>query len=159
MDFIRTVCFTGHRDLDTRESRNLKKRLREEIERRIGEGAVCFRAGGARGFDTLAAEAVLEARSRHSGIELELILPFPDQTVGWSRADVREYDAVLTKADRVLYVSDAFYQGVYQLRDRRLVDGSDVCVAYLRSSKNGGTAYTAAYALRSGLEFTNLYNE
>jgi hypothetical protein len=42
-------------------------------------------------------------------------------------------------------------------RDRRLVEGSDVCIAFLTKSK-GGTAYTASYALKSGLEFVNLYD-
>jgi hypothetical protein len=42
-------------------------------------------------------------------------------------------------------------------RDRRLVQGSDVCVAFLTQSK-GGTAYTVAQALKGGLEFVNLFD-
>jgi hypothetical protein len=40
-------------------------------------------------------------------------------------------------------------------RNRRLVDGSQVCIAYLTESR-GGTAFTYNYALTKNLEVINI---
>ena len=156
MEKGRTICFTGHRDLSPRESAVLAQLLHAELEKQIANGAVRFRAGGARGFDTLAAKELLKLKCEHPRVKLELILPCPDQTKGWNTQDVREYREVLAQADGVHYMSTGYYAGVYQLRDRALVEGSDLCVAYLRASGGGGTAYTSAYALQRGLDYVNL---
>ena len=126
--------------------------LNREILRQIQQGATCFRTGGAVGFDTMAALAVLQLRRSHPNIRLELILPCPSQPDRWCAEDVRVYNRILRDADSHRYVSPVYYDGVMQQRNRALVDGSTTCIAYLRTS-TGGSGYTAAYALRSGLEF------
>ena len=55
----KTCCFTGHRKIPPAQYKNIAKRLRLEIEAMIRRGVVYFGAGGALGFDTMAAEAVL----------------------------------------------------------------------------------------------------
>jgi hypothetical protein len=62
----------------------------------------------------------------------------------------------MERADIYRYVSQSYYTGVLQMRNRSLVEGADVCVAYLRTSNGGGAAYTAAYALKQGLKLINL---
>lgn len=158
MDGKKTVCFTGHRAIPQAERAALKRRLRKEILRQIEEGATVFRAGGALGFDTMAAQTVLELRETHTQIELELILPCPDQTARWSAQDVAVYTEIKEQADRVVYVSPFYFSGVLQLRNRKLVEGADVCVAYLTDSHthSGGTAYTILQALNAGAEYINL---
>ncbi len=153
---IKTVCFTGHRHIDAAERGDVCNALREEIEKRIRAGAEIFRTGGAVGFDTLAALTVLEAKEQHPHVRLELILPCPDQSQRWAAPDVAVYNRILRHADACRYVSPIYYNGVMQERNRALVDGSELCIAYLRTSHGGGSAYTAAYAIRSGLEFVNL---
>ena len=155
---MKTVCFTGHRDIPSNEYPRLWRLLDAEIERLIQNGAVIFRTGGALGFDTAAALNVLSQRLKHPHIRLELILPHPHQTDGWRENDVATYQQILSQADAHRYVAQDYYSGVLQLRNRALVDGADSCVAYLRTSHGGGTAYTVAYALRNGLELINLYD-
>ena len=53
-------------------------------------------------------------------------------------------------ADKVIYVSETYYNGCMLVRNRRLVDNSSVCVAYLTHA-GGGTAYTVRYAEKSGV--------
>ena len=156
MNEKRTVCFTGHRYIEATERARLKTVLEQEVERQILCGAEVFRAGGALGFDTMAALAVLKLRKKYPHVRLELILPCPTQTLNWHHADVELYHKIRIHADAYRYVSDSYYHGLLQLRNHQLVDGSHVCIAYLRSSHGGGTAYTCALALRSGLEFVNL---
>ena len=42
------------------------------------------------------------------------------------------------------------------MRNRALVDGSDVVIAYLKHGK-GGTAYTCRYAEKQGVRVINTY--
>ena len=74
-DKIYTVAFTGHRQMN-REDVLLMPSLLEKVILKLSErGAVVFRAGGAMGFDTLAALKVLDMRERLPKLELELVLP------------------------------------------------------------------------------------
>jgi uncharacterized phage-like protein YoqJ len=156
---IRTIAFTGHRHLDIREQRMLVPTLDRIIEDMIAHGAVCFRTGGALGFDTLAADAVLLYREKAPKIRLELILPHPAQAEAWGADDRQRYEEILQKADCIRYVSPFYYDGVLQARNRALLEGADACIAYLRTSHGGGAAYTSQLALRQGLAYYNLYDE
>ena len=150
------VCFTGHREIPENEYGSLSGALSEVLEGLIAEGATEFRTGGARGFDTLAALTVLLLRRRHPEIRLHLILPAPSQTRGWPQDEVTLYEQIRAQADSHRYVSLGYYNGVLQMRNRALVEGADICVAYLRNSHGGGTAYTAALALKKGLRLINM---
>lgn len=152
----RTVCFTGHRHIPDEDYPVLFDTLFSVIEQQIALGAVTFLAGGALGFDTMAALAVLSLRKRYPHVRLELILPCPSQTRGWSKGDTVLYEQIKEQADAVHYVSTGYYKGVLQQRNRALVEKADVCVAYLRNSNGGGTAYTASLALKNGLDLINL---
>ncbi len=151
-----TVCFTGHRQIPDADAQRLNDRLAMVIEELTAKGATHFRTGGALGFDTYAALNVLLCRKKNPHIRLELILPYPNQPDGWRESDRRLYEQILAQADAHCYVSPHYYEGVLQARNRALVDGADTCVSYLRTSHGGGTAYTAAYALKKGLDFYNL---
>lgn len=153
------LCFTGHREIPSTEYSMLRDRLCEVLEEKIAQGYTCFRAGGAVGFDTLAALTVLLLRKKYPHIRLELILPCPSQTRGWSENDEMLYRQIQAQADSYRYVSENYYRGVLQVRNRALVEGAHTCVAYLRTSQGGGTAYTAALALKKGLEFINLFED
>ena len=152
----KTVCFTGHRTIPESDFVRLNQILQEQIQKQIELGAVIFRAGGAQGFDTMAALAVLSQKLRHPQIRLHLILPCPTQTKGWDNNDVTLYKQIAARADAVKYVSPHYFKGVLQLRNRQLVEDSDACIAYLRASGGGGTGYTSALAIKQGLEYINL---
>ncbi|MBQ2734421.1 MAG: DUF1273 family protein [Clostridia bacterium] len=154
----KTVCFTGHRMIPKEQYAQLKARLDNAIEEAVKNGAVCFRTGGARGFDTLAALCVLSARVRHKELRLELILPCPSQPEGWPPSEIEIYGQILSMADSVRYVSQFFHSGVMHARNRALVEGADLCIAYL-STSHSGTAYTASYAMQKGVDFINLADE
>lgn len=57
-----TCCFTGHREIDKSVLPVLAQQLEAALRQLIGEGCRCFGAGGALGFDTLAAQTVLRLR-------------------------------------------------------------------------------------------------
>lgn len=152
---IEAVCFTGHRDMERAHAVMIPAKLKAYLESLIERGAYRFRAGGAVGFDTVAALCVLELKEKHPHISLELILPCRDQTKAWKETERRVYDYILSQAAKVEYVTDRYTPWCMHERNRRLVNGSQVCIAYLTQSR-GGTAYTFAYALEKGLEVINI---
>ena len=58
----KTCCFTGHRNLSSGEKLKAAVRLRRVIAEQIKAGIVFYGAGGALGFDTLAAQTVLDMK-------------------------------------------------------------------------------------------------
>ncbi len=151
----KTVCFTGHREIAPADCLLLKVRLRETVEGLIQEGYERFVTGGALGFDTLAAETVLALQKLHPHIRLTLILPCRDQADRWSEPARRTYAAIKQRADEVIYTADQYSRGCMQVRNRRLVAESAVCVAYLNKPA-GGTAYTVRVAEQQGLSIIHL---
>lgn len=154
----KTCCFTGHRAIPARALPALAKELEQTLRRLIGEGMRYFGAGGALGFDTLAAETVLRLKGEYPGVRLILVLPCRDQTRGWKEADVRRYREILSRADKVVYTAEHYFPGCMHRRNRHLVDNSSVCVAYC-TRQTGGSAYTAQYARQRGLRLVMLGEE
>ncbi len=152
---VQTVCFTGHRNIPYAVASRLPKLLEQVISELCERGATTFRAGGAMGFDTVAALKVLDMREKYPQIRLELILPCRNQTERWDEISQQTYRYILRKADDHRFLFDSYFDGCMLERDRKLVEGSDVCVTYCAQSR-GGTAYTVTRAMRAGLEIINL---
>jgi len=151
----KSCCFTGHRKIPSAQYNRIAERLRAEIIHLVQEGITFFYAGGALGFDTLAALTVLSLNKDHPHIKLALILPCPTQTKGWTNTDIETYEAVKARCDAFTYTSPTYTRGCMHARNRRLVDNTCVCLCYL-TEKTGGTAYTVDYARQKGLQIINL---
>ena len=150
MNRLHTCCFTGHRDIPPEILPALAAKLEAAILELIADGIRYFYAGGALGFDTLAAETVLRLRNQFPQIQLILALPCREQTRGWSTASVKRYESILRRANKVIYTSEHYTRGCMQRRNRFMVDRSAVCVAYCTRA-TGGSAYTLQYARKAGL--------
>ena len=70
-----TCSFTGHRAIPGGMVDYLLQRIKDGINYLYSHGIRTFLAGGALGFDTLAAKAVIECRSIHEDIRLILVIP------------------------------------------------------------------------------------
>lgn len=154
---MRTACFTGHRDIPDALVDEITERTRRAVERLIQQGYRYFGAGGARGYDAMASETVLELRRQYPVIHLILVLPFPEQykhETGWTQRDIKQYHFLQERASKVRFVADRYSKGIYFQRNRILVDWSSACVAYMTREKSG-TGYTVSYAKSKGLYVTN----
>ncbi len=156
-DSITTVCFTGHRKIPENALGVLRELLNEILDSLYDRGARVFKAGGAVGFDTMAAQAVIDLKIRRAdqSVKLHLCLAAPDQAKSFSRYDAIIFRMVCENADSISYEGETAKSSSYFARNRRLVEGSDVCVAYC-TAQSGGTYYTCTRALTSGVEFINL---
>lgn len=151
----RTACFTGHRTIPFLQRRKIEKRTEEAMIEAIEQGYRFFGAGGALGFDTLAAQTVLRLRKTYPQIKLILVLPCLSQTRGWRPEDIAEYERIKAAADKVVYTSQEYTRDCMFKRNRHLVDNSSLCIAYL-TENTGGTAYTVDYARSKGLIIRNV---
>lgn len=150
-------CFTGHRRVPAQDILTVRQRLRREIARLAGdEGIRDFLAGGAVGFDTLAAQEVVVAREGIPGLRLVLVLPCMGQESRWPQREAAVYRTLLRQADEILYTAEVYQKGCMFQRNRYLVDHSAYCLCYLRDTARGGTAYTVRYARQQGLQVLNL---
>lgn len=149
------MCFSGHRYIPINEIDEISLSLEKVVKELIHEGYQQFATGGALGFDTLAAKTVLRLMKDFPDIQLHLVLPCPEQTRGWGKAEIEEYEMIKRLANSVIYTSEKYTKGCMFKRNRYLIDMSSMCVCYLRKP-TGGTVYTVKYAKSKGIRIRNL---
>lgn len=151
----KTCCFTGHRILPKAEIPIIKTELKKAIIELINDGVIYFGAGGALGFDTIAAQTILDLKAEYPHIKLILVLPCKEQTAKWKQNDIDMYEYIKSQCDKYVYTSENYYDGCMQKRNRHLVDNSSRCVCYL-VHRRGGTYYTYKYAKNHKLDVINI---
>lgn len=165
MPLLRTCSFTGYRpekysfplEGESPEACRFQTALTVAINDLIKKGVHTFIHGGARGFDLIAAEAVLAAAAFHP-VKLITVLPFPDMDATWSPEWMRRYETVLHASTEIVTLAPAYHAGAYAARNRYMVDHSDCVMTYF-DGKKGGTASTLAYAAKQGRIIINLAEE
>ena len=134
----KNCVFTGHRDLGDDFSKHL---LKKTVEALIKSGVTTFYNGMAIGFDLISAETVLSLRKKYPQVKLIACVPCYGQEKYFSDADKKRYVKILKKADETVVLSDHYYQGCMQNRDKYMVERADVMIAYCTKA-TGGAAYT-----------------
>lgn len=150
-----TCCFSGHRFIKKAFLERLSNDLYKSIEELIEKGVTRFAAGGALGFDTLAAKTVLKAKEKYPHIELLLILPCKNQAERWREKDKAIYENIKEQSDTIIYTTEFYVDGCMQARNRALVDMSSFLICF-KERDSGGAAYTVNYAVNEGLKIINL---
>ncbi len=151
----KSVCFTGHRDIDPASVPFIRAKLREILIKCIEDGYCDFYNGGARGFDLLSAEEVLKLKEAYPHISLFIVAPCRGQTRGWRKEDAVLYEKITASADGVNYLSPFYFDGCMQIRNRYMVDNSELLIAYLVRNY-GGSAGTVTYAEKNGVTVINI---
>lgn len=158
------VCaFTGYRphklpfggDEQHPDCKKLKHKLFCEILRLTREGVNVFISGMAQGVDTWAAEIVLQLKTTLPSRNLRLwaAIPYDKQNDAWSDSAKERYQEILSRADKVEYVSHEYTRGCLQKRNRFMVDAATHLIA-VYDGQPGGTQSTIEYARKKGLTIT-----
>lgn len=151
------VCsFTGHREIKSGHMRVLPALLERAVNYAYGEGCREFCVGGALGFDTEAAKAVIKYRMSHPDLKLHVIVPCADQSSSWSSSDRDFYDYTLGAADTVTVLSEHYYDGCMRARNIALAQRCDIMIAYL-CREGSGSGQTVRMAKSAGKTVYNLY--
>lgn len=141
------VCaLTGHRELLPDFDENV---LHDTLEDLILRGYTTFLCGMARGFDLCALRCLIELKQRYH-VRIKACIPYAGQEKHFPEADKRAYRDLLGWCDEKVTLSGQFFSGCFLARDRYMVDGCDLLVAYLKR-ETGGTAYTVKYAQSRGV--------
>ena len=150
-------CFTGHRRLPAGDAGIRIIALTEDAVRQAHSmGCRRFYAGGALGFDMLAAAVVCRLRdSELPDISLHLLLPCRGQEARWSVRDRERYRKMIELADTHVYLYEEYADGVMAARNRALVNAADLCIAYMMAP-GSGTGLTVSMAKRRGIPVINL---
>lgn len=157
----KAVAFTGHRpeslpfgeNMDAGMFYEFKMLLQTEIDSCIAKGYDTFYCGGARGADIVCGEIIAtDKASTHKNIKLICAIPFSEQAKGWSLMWKQRYQELLKAADIVRQLCKTYQRGCYHIRNRFMVDNSDLIIAIYDGGNTGGTAYTVNYARELGKE-------
>ncbi|MBR5520762.1 MAG: DUF1273 family protein [Oscillospiraceae bacterium] len=151
-------CFTGHRVIPDDKYVKIMQSLRHHILKLYTEGYTVFNIGGAQGFDTMAAQAVLKLKENFPDVQLHLYLPYPGQSDKWSGTDREVYRHILRHSDKAVYSAQDYTPGCINSRNRALVDNADICIAFCNQT-SGGTVYTIGYALDNNVKVINIAAE
>ena len=135
---IKSCVFTGHRILEDDFS---KKRLKIVVQAAIEQGVDTFYNGVAMGFDLIAAEIVLSLKKKYPHVKLIACIPCYKQEKNFSEKDKKRYAAVLKKADEKVLLSEEYYKGCMQARDKYMAERAELMIAYCKKA-TGGAAYT-----------------
>lgn len=153
---MNTCAFTGHRNIKSNHKQALPNLLQRAINYAYEKGCRRFVAGGALGFDTVAAREVLRFRISHPDVSLVLFLPCLDQDSGWSMSQKDAYEYILSNADEVKYISENYDKTCMKRRNQSMAEECDIMIAYV-SRDYSGSAQTMRMAVASGKEVYNLY--
>ena len=135
---VKICVFTGHRELPSEFS---KRALKDEVKKLILAGVDTFLCGMAIGFDLLAAETILSLKKKYPNVKLTACIPCLGQEKYFSKADQKRYVSAVKKADEKVILSDSYYRGCMQVRDKYMAERGDIMLAYC-TKKEGGAAYT-----------------
>ena len=155
-----SVCFSGYRPAKFNYSSENKKliyqKLITEISTCIKYGYDTFYFGGAPGFDLLAAYAVIYLK-RIFDIKLICALPYEKFYLSeeFDESWHKEYLAIAAKCDEIINVSKDKNDGCFMLRNKFMVDNSNILICFFDGQK-GGTLNTINYAKQNGLQIINL---
>ena len=143
-DLFTSCCFSGHRNLGNDFS---AEKVEEIIKKLIDGGFKTFLVGMALGFDVEVMKILVKYKGRN--IDIIACVPCPEQSNYYSKENKEIYNELLSKADKIVYVSDHYTKGCMLKRNRYMVDNTGLLVAYYKTEKTG-TEYTVNYAKKQG---------
>lgn len=152
-----TVSVTGHRpnklgwgyDYDTVNWQKLRSVFKEKLIHLLAQYSVvnCW-TGMALGVDTVFALAVLELKDEGHPLNLCCAVPCKGQEKKWPKESQKLYHDILSKADAVKCISEAYTSRCMNERNEFMVDRADEVIAVWDGS-NGGTGNSVAYAMKN----------
>lgn len=147
------ICFTGHRPTKIRQSEEeIKRLLKNEILKGIDDGYYVFITGMCFGIDLWAAEIIIRLRSEGMrNLKLACVVPFYGCEKAWAPKWQKLFDDIARNSDFFTYCEMQYREGVFEQRNRWMIDRSARLIAVFNGSKSG-TYNTIKYARIKGRE-------
>lgn len=139
-----TVTFCGHREILSGED-EIRKKLKEEVEKIILAGATEFLLGGYGKFDLMCAGVVKELKEKYPFIKSVLVKAYLNARFDSWLYDESEYPPIENSIRRFAIIK----------RNEYMVDKSHLVIAYVKNN-TGGAAITLKYALKKNKKIVDL---
>ena len=160
-------CFTGYRpekfDFSLDENNTMYNKFVDRLFNAVTDlaesGVSEFYSGMAMGFDIIAAETVLDVARLRPDLSLRLVacVPYIEQASAFPKSWKDRYNYILSNCDKALLLSDKYYKGCFQRRNKFMVDSTDFVITYFDGAP-GGTKNTVTYAKKQGKGIVNCYS-
>ena len=159
----KSVSFTGHRaapyDFESALGLQMQNRLQSAIKAAISQGHDTFYTGMARGFDLIAAQAVVHEKENFSPhIKLVCVIPHRGQELKWAKKWRICYEDIKNTADEIIELSEKYIHGCFHERNRVLVEKADLVICFF-SGQEGGTRHTVELAEEKGVPIVNVWED
>ena len=148
-----TVCFFGHRQVDDFQS--AEQAVEKIIEKLLQEHEfVEFLVGRDGEFDQIVSSTILRLKKRtdNANCSLTWVMPYPKADYINNQENYDSYYDFVEICEQSVH---AHPKAAIQIRNRKMVDLSDLCVFYV-TRKNGGAYQTFRYAETTGIPIINL---
>ena len=150
---VYTVCFFGHRQLD--DFSLVEQRIEALINRLLNEHEyVEFLVGRDGEFDQLVTSATLRCRKRLDTANCSVIWVMPYLKSDYIK-NRESYDSYYDSVEVCELSANAHPKSAIQIRNKAMVDRSDLCVFYV-THKGGGAYQTLQYAEKINVNIINL---
>ena len=150
---VYTVCFFGHRQID--DLRLVEQKVKAFIDRLLNEHEyVEFLVGRDGEFDQLVTSAILRCRKRLDTANCSVIWVMPYLKSDYIK-NRESYDSYYDSVEVCELSANAHPKSAIQIRNKAMVDRSDLCVFYV-THKGGGAYQTLRYAEKSDANIFNL---
>jgi len=112
-------------------------------------------SGLAQGWDNCLAHAAIEVE-----IPLLAAMPFKGMEKNWPKAAQKDYEYILTNAEKIVLVSEGGYSNhKFFLRDKYMVDNCDLLLALYSGISKSGTGITIEYAKTQNKVIKNYWED
>jgi hypothetical protein len=149
---IFTVSFFGHREID--RFREVERQVESLVLKLIDEkDYVDFLVGRNGEFDQIAATIVRRVKEYYRG-NSSLIWVMPYETTEY-RENKKAYDQYYDEVETCPESDGSFPKAAYQIRNRSMVDRSDLVIFYVTHT-HGGAFQTMQYAKSIGKSCINI---
>ena len=150
---VYTVCFFGHRQID--DLRLVEQKVKAFIDRLLNEHEyVEFLVGRDGEFDQLVTSAILRCRKRLDTANCSVVWVMPYLKSDYIK-NRESYDSYYDSVELCELSANAHPKSAIQIRNKAMVDRSDLCVFYV-THKGGGAYQTLRYAEKVDANIINL---
>ena len=150
---VYTVCFFGHRQID--DFRLVEQKVEALIDKLLNEHEyVEFFVGRDGEFDQLVTSVILRCRKRLDTANSSVTWVMPYLKADYVK-NSDSYDNYYDYVEVYEQSANAHPKAAIQIRNRAMVDRSDLCV-FCVTHRSGGAYQTLRYAERTGANIINL---
>lgn len=148
MEFMKSCCVTGPREIPKDKIEHIRQELRREIAQAIADGFSSFLSSMAQGTDLEFAAIVAEKKKENPELLLEAVIPYSNRM----KSKNKLFRELMRQCSSIKLISQEYDRYCYFARNRYLVENSERVIAVSDGRQKSDTAQTIRMAAANGLD-------